>query len=1641
MSLAPFNPGLSTKVSSTASPPTSTNTSYRPLRPRRSASSLRSIPEHRSKEVDQPPLPIPATPWIEQTSPGLLNTLVQPRSCSSSPSSNEPPSLAPLPYLSSSVDPAHLQAQQPSSPYQTRPDEQFAVGPHTVPGPRDQRSLSRYRLGSQPLSSRHSEGSQYASSSNWTPSSTTGSRTGSDLIANGMRSSIASRDSRFTAETDYDDYVHPKPILLQQSHQNAAGPHSHPLNLSVSASWHSGDQPNHKFPSTGPTPQTKSPQRQAAPTLLSLINLDQSSRNPHDMVGLGITSDQTISLTRGSRSPSLTGANDSPRAVLTHPVLPKTSRMARSASSSVSNGTSLNPSPFNHIYSQHQNPLTLNSRPSRTPTPLADRSTPSKTLNFDPGDSPNTCPGNLYIPPNSIGQAGFAYDSGNPSNPTSGHNTPSKGRASSAGGSTRKPLTSNTPESPIEHREHFTPKGHFAEGSTESKHRFYQHQSHWDDFDDQSPVLHSSSQIPSQAVALVEDGLGCIVDVSNSKLPLEKLAVPEDTTHLLLAKTFAPFLVGALLASKLPTIAATLVVLDISDAGLTSLPSAISYCEVLEELNVSGNVMANGELPIFLSNLTALKVLAADRCGLYQIAYPYDGLTHLRDLSVRYNHLRSLPSWLCLLPRLEILLVDGNEFEPPWQELVEPLLFSNFCGGAEAQLPSLVSSDSTELRHITSSHASPVASSLGSTLRSLPESSHNALTPPDDHRRNASAERPKRGRRHLAGLESTWVTSASSLLSDHMVENEERPHSAYSVEDSNHLTSPRSNYLRRLRSTNDMAVASTSRSLSTHENPPHSIASLMDPNMPNIPHNDSHADGFRPPHSLTSLPRRPSSSAVAQQGTSVSPQEYTDGSTYLAPSRNDSKALLTSETSQLALNNAAQKKSFGFLKKMSLGKLRREPGRSRTASTASNSLYNMKSSGNPASEAHSLDPSKLMSPDDVTLQESDEYRQTDRSSKSSADEPQGSKSIDSRHTHSSAKKKMNNRRSFLRLEDHFAPQKSPTKHPGTTAEQASSPRVEALNTSSLTKSGEQVETPNDSNSASFPSLPSPNTRWTSLRSIMMYLRDVHDLSGDFARAPGNVVSGGVRPVLSTNISRAASTKHSQPPSSLLSDGKSSAPSAPYQISATDFDPEGSDNNPCNGNLAGASNIPPTCEPPKVTENALRRYKVMEEIVATEKSYIKGLKELYDIYITSASLMVSSSIGKEKEPMVPPAERKVVFNNVEAIIGFHVDVLLPDFQEVMDRLRQKQSGIATADMDESASTGEDLLRRRQEVDSQLTNFAAEELARVFIRHAAFLKLYSTYITQFDTALERLREWSVTAPAASTNAPAWAPSGSASTTPAANHHSTLSGGQKKRLKTYMKRCRAHSSHTQMNLESYLLMPVQRLPRYKLLLENLVSCTPDLNCMSACESDSRSKTGKASDRPLPLTPNKVAVEALNIVSAVTAEMNERKRDSEGRQRLLYWQQRFGNKFRSPLVQPHRTLIKEGTMSLTRTVKLTTKDAATGGSGPAHPAARIRVPVLNTDSQPVAMIVLLCTDLLVLVKDPGDGGTASNQSPASLFQALRLAQHSRPYMSLPATIFGADKTMIRFVDNRAIFYFQCDCQRSAAAWMVAINQQVPLL
>lgn len=112
-------------------------------------------------------------------------------------------------------------------------------------------------------------------------------------------------------------------------------------------------------------------------------------------------------------------------------------------------------------------------------------------------------------------------------------------------------------------------------------------------------------------------------------------------------------------------------------------------------------------------------------------------------------------------------------------------------------------------------------------------------------------------------------------------------------------------------------------------------------------------------------------------------------------------------------------------------------------------------------------------------------------------------------------------------------------------------------------------------------------------------------------------------------------------------------------------------------------------------------------------------------------------------------------------------------------------------------------------------------------------------------------------------------------------SLSSTQRKRMKAFLKQCRAHPQHSQIGCDSYLLMPIQRVPRYKMLLEALLSCTP------------------VDDGSYMLSPNPRIAAALELVTHLATDLNERKRESEGRQRLLYYQSRIGQKFKSPLVQ----------------------------------------------------------------------------------------------------------------------------------------------
>ena len=162
--------------------------------------------------------------------------------------------------------------------------------------------------------------------------------------------------------------------------------------------------------------------------------------------------------------------------------------------------------------------------------------------------------------------------------------------------------------------------------------------------------------------------------------------------------------------------------------------------------------------------------------------------------------------------------------------------------------------------------------------------------------------------------------------------------------------------------------------------------------------------------------------------------------------------------------------------------------------------------------------------------------------------------------------------------------------------------------------------------------------------------------------------------------------------------------------------------------------------------------------------------------------------------------------------------------------------------------------------------------------------------------------------------------------------LTTSQRKRIRGLLKVAKRDPRHSQIDLQSYLLLPIQRIPRYKMLFEALVGCTP-------CDVE------REQSDPLLLL-------ALEAISQLASEMNEKKRESEGRQRLLLWHARLGAEFRSPLVQPHRMLLKEGVILLIRVVKRTTQIAANSLSSEGNKTSFSQIESLGIDTTPKLLV-----------------------------------------------------------------------------------------
>ncbi|PRP86803.1 hypothetical protein PROFUN_05020 [Planoprotostelium fungivorum] len=196
-------------------------------------------------------------------------------------------------------------------------------------------------------------------------------------------------------------------------------------------------------------------------------------------------------------------------------------------------------------------------------------------------------------------------------------------------------------------------------------------------------------------------------------------------------------------------------------------------------------------------------------------------------------------------------------------------------------------------------------------------------------------------------------------------------------------------------------------------------------------------------------------------------------------------------------------------------------------------------------------------------------------------------------------------------------------------------------------------------------------------------------------------------------------------------------------------------------------------------------------------------------------------------------------------------------------------------DASRTTGKEILNMKQinavfsniklieGVNKELLTELTERLSKwtpmkcvgdIFLRFAPYLKLYTQYINNYNLSSSTI---------------------------------TQLPEQNPKLKEFMSQALNHAELKKLGqnaLFNLLITPVQRVPRYELLLRELVKNTPD-------------------DHP----DFKDVCSALFKMQDINKQINDSKRNSENLEKIVKVQQKLG----APnLVQPHRRLIKEGGM-----------------------------------------------------------------------------------------------------------------------------------
>ncbi|KAJ7783474.1 hypothetical protein DFH07DRAFT_995611 [Mycena maculata] len=1123
--------------------------------------------------------------------------------------------------------------------------------------------------------------------------------------------------------------------------------------------------------------------------------------------------------------------------------------------------------------------------------------------------------------------------------------------------------------------------------------------------DDDDPD--DDDQERTSAALIAEEGRGMIVQ--GEGIPVTELHVQPGTTHLLLGSSGSPNALPGFLTGIVPQICTSLLALDISANFLNALPPTLALCVCLEELNIASNPLR--VLPVFLADLVHLRVIIADSTGISTLPDTLVDLDKLHTISIRRNKMHALPSWLALLPALQTLYVDGNPFQGPWKALVEPLL---------AKVPATpIYPLSTPMfpLHSPSSGDPDTDDDLSEPPSSGPSSRPFQTLSPEEEDHTITPDRarsPGEGR----GLTRTRTTP-------------NRPHhpilSQAPPDDAGYFAD---HEVRRMKSAGDLRLTRGNHGPGEPSARPalqHYATSRSSTNLLSQ----------TPPQPRPGMQKRFASvgPAGAMDGSPMRNRPQLTQSTWDGPERDDVGPSQGSSRVSLPMQNSTspprsmdggatiragkEKNSrWGFLKKMSMGKMKVDPPSPRPPPPQARPQIMRAPGTAPAAfgspERHGQMPQINMristtgtldgfNPPAIhhplpTAPEEDEPEQRPGIQSAPAAGPSTNNLLVPPPTTRTAK-----RRSFLPLDTPlslnipipaaaaFVPgvtATGDTDGPDGVCAETPSPVVESY----LRREEERAR----------------EAYQRALRSVMAYLKDMNDLGlSQQAGAIGLYGAGGDEALVARSR-RPTGTSGLDREVSVSSNGSSTMSSldSTGQLRSMESLSGLRGGSSTQTNSVATTDSSGSGDERKFKDDKGKRAMVVREIVVTERTYVKGLQELVDIYIKPGAAPVNVLGGSSKDTVVPASERKIVFGGIDALFSFHKESFLPALEIAAAPLMKTSAELLEAD-----------------ADGQLSLTVAKAIGSMFLKHAAFMKMYSSYINNFDNAVQRVKNWTATAAPTSTPAPAVTPSTSqlaglglalsaisnphvAPTSGEATGVPPLSTSQRKRLRTYLKRCRISPRHSQLNLEGYLLLPVQRIPRYRLLLEELLRSTPP--------------TYEYMDDPLD--------RSLAEISLLANNMNEGKRESESRRKLVQWQSRIRGKFPSPLVQPHRRLIMDGQLLLTRVVRkaMVSFEAINAQGDP----CTVQVDCLAPELTPRPLVGILCNDLLVLCRDPSEG-----QDPTcfvDLWAVLRMQT-----LPQPASIVHGNA--LRLVDNKAILYFDAPSPSDALNWYRAINLHIP--